>query len=157
MKKTKTATVQYKKIYLTLLSLFCFWTITAAAGYSFPQEVTHIQEREESPPMTVEVQGHPPILHIVFPETKHIIKHVPMLDAQIYPGSLKENVTRIANFYGWPEVIWDAADDYCWVGTADLSARDLESLLEKLLEDYPLQAIFYQGNHVLVIVPRTTQ
>lgn len=73
----------------------------------------------------------------------------------IYNGSLRTNIIRLARHYGWKRVVWSAASDYNWVGTTRIRANSLPNLLSKLLRDYPLQAQFYKGNHVLVIVART--
>ncbi len=73
----------------------------------------------------------------------------------VYPGSLKANVLRLARVYGWKQFIWLPAEDYHWIGNVRINAKDLPSVLGKILENYPLQANFYAGNHVLVIKPRT--
>ena len=84
-----------------------------------------------------------------------IVRQKPLAAIEIYPGSLKENVERIAAHYGWHQVVWDAPQDYRWVGYAQIQGENLSSVLRQLLADYPLQAVFYQGNHVLYIHPRT--
>jgi hypothetical protein len=91
---------------------------------------------------------------ITYPKNA-IVRQKPLPGVQIYPGSLKENVERIAAHYGWHHVVWDAPQDYRWVGFAQIQGENLSSVLNQLLADYPLQAIFYQGNHVLYIHPRT--
>jgi hypothetical protein len=73
----------------------------------------------------------------------------------VYPGSLKENIERIAAHYGWRQVVWDAPQDFKWVGHAQIQGDSLASVLRQLLDDFPLQAVFYHGNHVLYIHPRT--
>lgn len=75
--------------------------------------------------------------------------------AQLYSGSLKENVTRIAHQYGWNKVIWSLPHDYQWVGDTRVTADSVSGLFGKFLANYPLQAVFYKGNHVLLIQPRT--
>lgn len=82
-------------------------------------------------------------------------KAKPLLTVDIYPGSLKENIERIAANAGWHQVVWDAPQDYMWVGHAQIRGENLSVILRRLLDDYPLQAVFYQGNHVLYIHPRT--
>ncbi|QLH41678.1 MAG: hypothetical protein HWD59_02380 [Coxiellaceae bacterium] len=77
-----------------------------------------------------------------------------MVSATVYPGSVKANVIRIARAHGWNTVVWNATSDYRWYGTTRITANNLSSLFSKMLYDYPLQAIFYHGNHVLVIGPR---
>ena len=83
------------------------------------------------------------------------VKQQPVLTVQVYPGSLKENIERIAAHYGWHQVVWDAPQDFRWVGHAQIQGRTLAIVLSQLLNDYPLQAVFYQGNHVLYIHSRT--
>lgn len=72
----------------------------------------------------------------------------------LYPGSLKENIQRLANQFGWTTVKWLAPYDYQWTGTTAVTATNLNQLLQKILPDFPLQAVFYQGNHILVIRAR---
>ncbi len=75
----------------------------------------------------------------------------------LYPGSLKNNIVRISQAYGWKQVIWSSQDDYRWIGQIRVAANNLPDILGQILKDYPLQANFYAGNHVLVIQPRTIQ
>lgn len=74
---------------------------------------------------------------------------------EVYPGSLKSNIVRLSRAYGWKHIIWQSQDDYHWIGKVRVAANNLPDILRKLLSDYPLQANFYDGNHVLVIKPRT--
>lgn len=84
-----------------------------------------------------------------------IVRQKPLASADIYPGSLRENVERIAAHYGWHQVVWDAPQDFRWVGHAQIQGNNLAAVLNQLLSDFPLQAVFYQGNHVLYIHSRT--
>ncbi len=84
-------------------------------------------------------------------------RHHHLSQCVVYPGSLKSNIQRIASQYGWSRVVWTLPQDYRWVGKTRISGHSLSSILGKLLKDYPLQAQLYQGNHVLVITPRTLQ
>ncbi len=72
----------------------------------------------------------------------------------LYPGSLKYNITQLGKQFGWRRVVWQPDYDFQWVGKTRVAASSLRAILTKVLKDYPLQAIFYQGNHVLVIAPR---
>lgn len=72
-------------------------------------------------------------------------------------GSLQQNIQRIGRENGWRNVVWDIPNDYQWVGNTRVVADNLEDALTKVLQNYPVQAIFYQGNHVLLIRPRTLQ
>lgn len=88
-------------------------------------------------------------------QRKHYKQHLHQHYVEVYPGSLKMNVLRLARVYGWKQLIWLPADDYHWIGKVRIAAHDLPDILGKILKDYPLQANFYAGNHVLVIKPRT--
>lgn len=75
--------------------------------------------------------------------------------ADMYPGSLQGNINRLSRVYGWPQVVWNVPDDYHWVGHVRVAANNLPDILRSILMNYPLQADFYEGNHILVIQPRT--
>ena len=78
----------------------------------------------------------------------------PLLTEIIYPGSIKNNVERIAAQFGWPQVVWNTKFDYRWVGKTEIHGNNLQGILDQLLAGYPLQAILYEGNHILAIYPR---
>ncbi|MCB1827149.1 MAG: hypothetical protein KDH94_01905 [Coxiellaceae bacterium] len=80
-----------------------------------------------------------------------------LVGVAVYPGSLRWNVEQIAHRYGWNRVVWALPEDYRWVGKARVNAPTVAAIFEKLLQSYPVQAQFYEGNHVLVITPRTIQ
>jgi len=84
-----------------------------------------------------------------------IVRQKPLASVEVYPGSLRENIERIAAHYGWHQVVWDSPQDYQWVGYAQIQGNSLAGVLHDLLYDFPLQAVLYQGNHVLYIHPRT--
>lgn len=75
--------------------------------------------------------------------------------AVLHTGSLKENLTHVAKQYGWQQVVWDLPNDYNWVGNTQIRTKSLQKLFEHILSRYPVQAAFYQGNHVLVFRSRT--
>lgn len=74
----------------------------------------------------------------------------------LYTGSLKDNIRSIARQNGWP-VIWGHGCniDYRWFGNIKVVGASFQDVLRKILVGYPLQAVFYKGNHVIVIEPRT--
>lgn len=72
----------------------------------------------------------------------------------LYPGSLEYNIIRIAKNHGWSSVVWNYPADFQWVGLTHITAPSLQAAFIKLLSNYPLQAQFYHGNHVLAIAPR---
>jgi len=74
--------------------------------------------------------------------------------AMVYPGSLKSNVVRIARQNGWGNVVWKPDEDFKWTGKTTIVANGLPGIYEKLLSGFPVRAVFYKGNHVLVILPR---
>jgi hypothetical protein len=86
---------------------------------------------------------------------KNLQHHQHLSNAVVHPGSLRLNIQRIADKYGWHRVVWMLPQDYRWLGETRIMAHGLPGILEKLLTSYPVQAEFYEGNHVLVIHPRT--
>ncbi|MCD6055045.1 MAG: hypothetical protein K0R12_7 [Gammaproteobacteria bacterium] len=74
----------------------------------------------------------------------------------IYPGSLKSNVERIVRQAHWGDVVWTLPYDYRWVGTSTMKSDSVQEAVDKLLANYPLQAIFYEQNHIVEIKPRPT-
>ena len=93
-----------------------------------------------------------PALHL---QAKPLHAHTHTIPVVMQSGSLKANITRIAKSHGWEQVLWNAPSDYQWIGETQIHAPTLAKSFEKLLADYPIQAVFYRGNHILVIQPRT--
>lgn len=83
------------------------------------------------------------------------LKHSHGISVKMYAGSMQANVTRLAHYFGWQHVKWLPQVDYNWTGTTTMHAANFPTLLGVVLNHYPLQAQFYQGNHVLVITART--
>lgn len=77
------------------------------------------------------------------------------IKATVKPGTIRQNVERIARQYGWPRVVWEAEKNFRVVGYRNISAATLPEAMRSVLNGYPLQAVFYKANHVLVIKPRT--
>jgi hypothetical protein len=73
----------------------------------------------------------------------------------LFPGSLKTNVENIARQYGWKRVVWNSPNDYRWITYTKIRHDRLQEVMRVVLVNYPLQAVFYEGNHVLLIKPRT--
>lgn len=115
-----------------------------------PFEVQNIREKAQQPSETIQPS-------VVFHSTVKIIKPPTTTFNVVYSGSLKNNIERLAKQYGWDQVVWNAPSDYTWVGNTRINATTLPGVLNQLLADFPLQAVFYQGNHVLEIIPRTIQ
>lgn len=66
-------------------------------------------------------------------------------------GSVKENLERIMGRYHW-KVVWKAPYDYNFDG--QVAGATLPSVVEKLLQPFPLQAVMYMSNRTVAIVPR---
>lgn len=81
-------------------------------------------------------------------------KVAPVRSTTLQSGPLRAQLTTIAQDWGWQQVVWRVPHDYQWHGHVQFKANTLPALLSKLLDPYPIQAVFYQGNHVLVFVPR---
>lgn len=78
----------------------------------------------------------------------------PVMTVIVQPGSLKANVQRIIHLAGWNQLVWSVPFDYNWVGQVQIQGKSVQSILQKVLANYPLQAVFYQGNHVVLIKTR---
>lgn len=144
-----------QKALLICIGVFVAFTVFGNSE-KIPLEVLRHRAKTQSA-----APAHPiaPDIHIVFPKpqsTKKLIKPRQLAKRNvIYNGSLEENIKRISRAYGWSKVIWDVENDYQWVGTTRIRSTNLPNLLRQILQNYPLQAVFYRGNHVLVIQPRT--
>lgn len=71
----------------------------------------------------------------------------------LYPGSLKNNIDRIARENGW-KMVWNEENDYQWVTYTRIEKPSFAEVMKAILADYPLQGVFYEGNQVLVIQSR---
>jgi len=69
-------------------------------------------------------------------------------------GSLRDNVIHIVDQSEWGRVIWNVPYDYRWVGNLTIHAISVQDALTQLLDQYPVQATFYEENHVVAITPR---
>lgn len=77
-----------------------------------------------------------------------------MRNVTLHAGPLRPQLQDIAQQWGWSDMIWELPADYAWHGTTVFTAPTLPALCEQVLAPYPIQAVFYQGNHVLVFTPR---
>ncbi|MBB72628.1 MAG: hypothetical protein CMF50_09550 [Legionellales bacterium] len=83
------------------------------------------------------------------------VKVKPPIEIAIRPGSLRENVNRVVRRGGEGyRVIWELPNDYNWVGRETMTGYDTKEVLAKLLQPYPVQAVFYQENHIIAIKQR---
>ena len=141
-------------------------TASAATPQAVPLEAQRIQQTTTiiPNPMLTQYKGScipvcraKPVRHHHTPHRIHHSHHAVQRGPVFYPGSLKADVTRIAAQFGWKHVVWQPDYDYTWVGTTPMHAKSLADLLRQVFCNYPLQAIFYSGNHVLVIAPRNVK
>ncbi len=101
------------------------------------------------PALTPAVKSEPtPVAKPVSPPPK------PLFTAVAMPGSLKANVERIVAQSHWGTVVWNLPIDYNWEGTMTITAPDVQGALSQLLAQYPVQAIFYDKNHIVSIEAR---
>ena len=82
------------------------------------------------------------------PSTRHV-------SITLNTGSLKSILTTVAKHYGWNIVVWQLPNDYQWIGHVTVQADNVPDLMRKILADFPVQAVFYQGNHVVVFKARS--
>lgn len=151
-----------------LFALFsCVFTDAIAAQTWENVSQQELQSASSTAPLEVERVRHlpprtqlhtPPSFYHEEPLYPSKITHLPESEIfntlTFYPGSLKENIQRVAKECGWQVVIWKTPYDYNWVGTTHFADSYLPDILHKVLDSLPLQAIFYEGNHILVIAPR---
>lgn len=93
--------------------------------------------------------------HFKRPSWSQSKEHTQPVAFYMQTGSLRANVKRIAAHYGWYNVVWGVPNDYDWLGKTRIHGSSLADAFAKMLDRYPLQAVFYHGNHVLAIMPRT--
>jgi hypothetical protein len=70
------------------------------------------------------------------------------------PGSLKDNVERIVAQSHWGTVVWNLPIDYDWNGTMTITADNVQGAIAQLLAHYPVQATFYDKNHIVSVEAR---
>lgn len=68
--------------------------------------------------------------------------------------SLKNVISHLTSNCGWKTLIWDFDFDYHLAGDVTIRANNIADALAQLLANYPLQAVFYDGNKVVKIQPR---
>ncbi len=76
------------------------------------------------------------------------------IEITLEPGSLKDNLMRIAGKEGWGQIIWAPTYDYVWPTQTTFMVNDLESALSQILAPYPLKALVYPHDRVIVIQPK---
>ena len=68
--------------------------------------------------------------------------------------SLKNVISDLTSHCGWKTLVWDLDFDYHLAGDVTIRANNIADALAQLLANYPLQAVFYDGNKVVKIQPR---
>ena len=134
------------RAFLLFISIFTFTTVFAYAD-EVPLEVQRVQQKYQAPP---NMQQLPVQIEQSYPNEESRFQS----PYTFYPGSLRENIMHMAKQSGWPIVVWRPSYDYQWVGETHFPPEDIKVILRQILHDYPLQAVFYEGNHVLVISSR---
>lgn len=127
-----------------------------------PEHVSYFNEEttviKDAVPLDCEpYTGKGPMPAVPCPLEGPVMPPIPVnapIAVDVQTGSLKENIDRITTAAGWELMVWKPGYDYNWVGNVTITASDIQGVLTKLLEPYPLQAIFYTANHVVEIVPR---
>ncbi|GAG68877.1 unnamed protein product, partial [marine sediment metagenome] len=97
-------------------------------------------------------------MHQSPPQKKPVVikkpkKYVPKTySATVYNGSLRKNIQRIISRSHWAQrIIWDVKDkdgnpmDFNWVGKTRVTSYTIQGVIGKILAQYPVQAVFYQG------------
>ena len=144
-----------KKLAL-LLCVFLFSTSSFANGATHWQMLTTTEKNAVKPvkkaqapmPRMSKMSKLGPISRTYSPRVRPVT-------VTMFPGSMRANITRIAKQHGWRTLVWNSVNDYSWVGKTTITAPRLTGVFTKILADYPLQANFFDGNHVLAITPRT--
>lgn len=152
--------------FFTLIFLLFLPLATIANDEDVPLEVLHTQKylRSSSPPTSSPSATIPalPKASLPTPAIRNYVKSGPLPNLTMpqrsnysfAPGSLKENIIHLAKQLGWPTVVWQLPYDYQWVGSTHFHKTNIKAILQSVLQNFPLQAVFYEGNHVLVIEPR---
>ncbi len=153
------------RVFFILLAALCSCLMNAAfAQQKIPLEVQRVQQKQQlQNAIAKPLPGFTPSLEQAAFAPKSIKNKTPKNPIAIVklnpvfviqPGSLKNNIETIAKQFGWQQVVWKAQYDYSWTGHTAIRATSLTNLLKVILKNYPLQAVLYQGNHILVIQPR---
>jgi len=154
------------RVCLLSILLFCMPLVASAAvahdqqinSYKpLPPEVARVQAKAKNKKLIIiSAPLKAAAVTVLFPHPGNGIAPLALMDrTTVVAGSLKNNIQRIAKQFGWSNIVWSAPYDFRWVGATRVHARSLQGLLTLLLKNYPLQAVFFQGNHVLEIIPRT--
>jgi len=73
----------------------------------------------------------------------------------VYPGTLKSNLERIMKNSTY-KLLWNSKYDYRVVNQATIRGKSFDDALNRFLVNYPVEAVFYEQNNIMTIVPRNT-
>ena len=146
------AYIMIRKTIIVLTCLGALFPLSAFAGW---QMVTSQQVGNNQPFFQAGQQSEAPLnANINFPKSyTHLGKPAFTYSLTLLPGTIKENIERIMANKAW-KVIWVSEYDYPVIGSATFTGTNLEDVLSKILINYPLQATFYEKNHVMTIQSR---
>ena len=134
---------------LATFSLVLSAVVMLLPGFSYAGKLeAHAYFHENAAPISL-------YHHFKRPSWSHDKERTQPVAFYMQTGSLRTNVKRIATRYGWYHVVWGVPNDYDWLGKTRIHGISLADAFAKMLDRYPLQAVFYHGNHVLAIMPRT--
>ena len=77
----------------------------------------------------------------------------PRYKAWVQTGTLKSNIQRLAKQFHWEQVVWQLPVDYRLVGHYSVTGQKETDLFEHLIEQLPVQLIFYKTNRTLLVKP----
>ena len=74
----------------------------------------------------------------------------------IEAGSLRANLRRLAQQFGWNKLIWKVPNDYTIPSPFKITSTSFANIVSQLLTDLPVKAVFYEANKTIVIIPGYT-
>ena len=64
---------------------------------------------------------------------------------------LSDVIKQLSEVFGWSKVIWKSRSDYYIEGDFTITGQSFVSIIQELLESYPLEAYLYEKNKIVVI------
>lgn len=99
------------------------------------------------------IYGKGPLVAMPCPSANAVLGERPVI-YPLHTGSLKANVAQMIKESGWGTLVWNVPNDYRWMGNISITATSIQGALDQLLAPYPVQAVFYDTNHIIDIEPR---
>lgn len=75
---------------------------------------------------------------------------VPQYVVCIKKGYLRENVERIAEYYGWT-VYWREMKRYFVLTDSEIGGSSFQMIMKELLDNYPVRVIYNNENKVITV------